>query len=130
MKNNVVYDRLDDLYALGENNGGGINEIKGSPLLQVGSVVKSVQRGIRTVTLGGGNINTSVPISQVDLKKAVLITSIHGFSGMGGGIESGESYGYVGATLSANSVNISGSGMGNYGYTFNVSVSWTVIEFA
>ena len=98
--------------------------------MQVGSVVKSVQRGVRTVTLGDGNINTNVPISQVDLKKAVLITSIHGFGGIGGGMESGGSYGYVGATLSANSVNISGSGIGNYGSTFKVSVSWTVIEFA
>ena len=72
MDNVIIYDKLEELNEGIESNGGGIESLLSNALLNAGSVVKSIQRGIYTQT-NTNNKTVTVPISQVNAQKSLLI---------------------------------------------------------
>lgn len=72
MDNVIIYDKLEELNEGIESNGGGIESLLSNALLNAGSVVKSIQRGVYTQA-STNNKTVTVPISQVNVQKSLLI---------------------------------------------------------
>lgn len=72
MENTVIYDAIAGVDAKVEYNGGGIETLLNNALLNAGSVVKSIQRGVYAQA-STTNKTVTVPISQVNVQKSLLI---------------------------------------------------------
>lgn len=107
--------------AQAEYNGGGIDTLKQNALLNAGSVVKSIQRGVVNLDNGtSGSLPPSrIPISTINPDKAIAIISIMGFQWPSQRYMIAASY-----TLQANNIVIS-----NLQSNWFAGISWQVIEF-
>ena len=106
-----------------------MNNVQGtlaaSDIMRVGSVVKSVQRGVSTGVFGITNseANVTIPISSININKSVLILVDRGSEVSGGSIRCDSDSTYV---LSSNSITIVNDLVRN---TEQYIISWQVIEF-
>ena len=102
-----------------EYNGGGIETLLSNALLNAGSVVKSVQRGV--MNLDNQKPTAYTPISTINPDKAVAIVSVIGHHG-------GNHFTYnlaASYTLQSNRLVISDIDQNDW----TAGVSWQVIEF-
>ena len=110
---------IGNLKPLIEYNGGGIDDLKANALLNAGSVVKSIQRGV--MNLDDQEPTAYTPISTINPDKAVAIVSVIGHHG-------GNHFTYnlaASYTLQSNRLVISALTSN----TWTAGVSWQVIEF-
>lgn len=110
---------IGNLKPLIEYNGGGIDDLKANALLNAGSVVKSIQRGV--MNLDDQEPTAYTPISTINPDKAVAIVSVIGHHG-------GNRFTYnlaASYTLQSNRLVISALTSN----TWTAGVSWQVIEF-
>ena len=129
MKNEVVYDAVQDVKAVAEYNGGGIETLLN------GRVVKNVQRGnvntrvsIPSNFPNDGHSNLRININEVTPNKAILFGN---FELRGNAIDRDtHEYAYIDMVLLEKSninVRVGNSSSGNsLGYVYG---EWQVIEF-
>lgn len=113
----VLMDRLENILSSCEYNGGGINTLLENALLNAGSVVKSVQRGLSNVKINSGQTASVAAINRVNLKKSVLICNFNMYTSSNGG--------YCAVYLdSSTSIKVAA----DTGYP-SIEIDWQVIEF-
>lgn len=119
---NEVKNAIAGVDAKVEYNGEGIDALKENALLNAGSVVKSIQRGVVNLNnnTSGSKPPSSISISTINPDKAIAIVSIIGFLWPDLGFQISASY-----TLQANKLVISNL-KENWWFA---GISWQVIEF-
>lgn len=110
-----VKGAINEVLEQSKYNGGGIDEIKSNALLSAGSVVKSVQRGYVSSLNISMNAPLTIPISEIDAGKSVLLYTV----GNTTNVNVGYSLTNIAIVLTSYAgLNISGS-----------AFSWQIIEF-
>lgn len=111
----IVYDAVQDVKAVAEYNGGGIEALLGK------GVVKSAQRGYGQYSFTGNGV-TNIPISKVDPEKALIVHE--------------EMLPTNGQKLTGGMIKISDDGTsielvsGSATFSPKVNLFWQVIEFS
>ena len=111
-----------------EYNGGGIDELKANALLNAGSVVKSVQRGVvsQTMANSGAQKETAVEISEINPSKSIALVSARSSSNSVCPLSIVKALSATQLTISASTFQGDGfSGNGTNQHTYG----WQVIEF-
>ena len=107
-----------------EYNGGGIETLLSNALLNAGSVVKSVQRGLRTNVTDGitRNEHFDINISAIDTNKSILIADF--VSAPNNSIREE----YFSIELQSNKIRVTDVTPTSGSY-LQIALSWQVIEF-
>lgn len=124
----IVYDAVQDVKAVAEYNGGGIDTLKSNALLNAGSVVKSVQRGVvsQTMANSGAQKETAVEISEINPSKSIALVSARSSSNSVCPLSIVKALSATQLTISASTFQGDGfSGNGTNQHTYG----WQVIEF-
>lgn len=114
MDNVIIYDKLDELNEGIEYNGGGITSLLGK------GCIKSVQRGVLNSQAFSGGQTFSIPISQIDAEKGVLISEVNGRGNTSG------NFPFTSISLSGNTIILKNE---DTRYNSTITCSWQVVEF-
>ena len=113
----IVYDAVQDVKAVAEYNGGGIETLLGK------GVVKSVQRGYVTISARSGGTTQRINISAVDPSKAIVAVSSELSNSADAASEA------VAYSLTSTSFQIGARHTHGTSQNIDVFASWQVIEF-
>lgn len=105
--------------------GGGITTLLNNSLLDAGSVVKSVQRGTISYQEIRNNTTYSIPISQVNPQKSIIVGQYHNTYKSDG---DWTHYAAVGLNNAGTAIDVKIRSTGN-DMLFYFGMSWQVIEF-